>query len=59
MVEVMDIVCIIKGECDTFTRTTKRKTLEVDKRTSEELDSFLMEGTTYLTVQILGSATNT
>jgi hypothetical protein len=38
---------------------TQEKYLEVGKRTSEEIDSFLMEGTTRLKVQRFGSGTDT
>jgi hypothetical protein len=39
--------------------TTQEKYLEVGKRTSEEIDSFLMEGTTKLKVQRFGSDVDT
>jgi hypothetical protein len=38
---------------------TYEKYLEVGKRTSEEIDSFLVEGTTRLKVQRFGSGTDT
>jgi hypothetical protein len=38
---------------------THEKYLEVGKRTSEEIDSFLVEGTTRLKVQRFGSGTDT
>lgn len=37
----------------------QEKYLEVGKRTSEEIDSFLMEGTTKLKIQRFGSGTDT
>jgi hypothetical protein len=39
--------------------TNQEKYLEVGKRTSEEIDSFLMEGTTKLKVQRFGSGIDT
>lgn len=39
--------------------SSQDKYLEVSKRTSEEIDSFLMEGTTKLKVQRFGSGTDT
>lgn len=39
--------------------SSQEKYLEVSKRTSEEIDSFLMEGTTKLKVQRFGSGTDT
>jgi hypothetical protein len=39
--------------------TTQEKYLEVGKRTSEEIDSFLLEGTTKLKVQRFGSGVDT
>jgi len=39
--------------------TNQEKYLEVGKRTSEEIDSFLMEGTRKLKVQRFGSGIDT
>jgi hypothetical protein len=39
--------------------TNQEKYLEVGKRTSEEIDSFLIEGTTKLKVQRFGSGIDT